>query len=149
MTEVEKTTMDKIYSLQLPTENFDINFQLLLSTIVSLHSANILSQLRRTVAIGPSIIMMMSLRFDLMKFFTAFTLPIVAFVAVAMFNTSDFTVDSIDPWNIFLQLFSAFTGEQDFGSFNKYIGQSFLVIFILIYFILLLNLLIAMFSNTY
>lgn len=35
------------------------------------------------------------------------------------------------------------------GQFQKYAGQTYLVLFILIYFILLLNLLIAMFSNTY
>jgi hypothetical protein len=93
--------------------------------------------------------MMLSLRNDLMKFFTAFTLPLGLFVAVGFFNTTEFTSDSLDPWNFFIQLFSAFTGQQDMEQFQQYAGQTYLVLFILIYFVLLLNLLIAMFSNTY
>jgi hypothetical protein len=46
-------------------------------------------------------------------------------------------------------MFAAFNGEQDFGAFAPGVGQSFLILFILVNFILLLNLLIAMFSNTY
>ena len=55
--------------------------------------------------------MMMSLRFDLVRFFTAFSLPIIGFLAVGMFNSADFTHDNVDTWNMFIQLFSAFTGE--------------------------------------
>jgi len=150
LTEENRAIMDKIYGLNLPDVNVSIfNFQLLMSFIVIMHSINILSQLRRTITIGPSIIMMMSLRFDLMKFFTAFTLPLIAFVIITLFNSSEFTANNLEPFDILLQLFSAFTGEQQFGEFNKYFGQSYLVIFILVYFILLLNLMIAMFSNTY
>ena len=149
LSDQDKMNMDKIWSLQLPQTNNFVDFKMLITLIVCMHSVNILSQLRRTLMIGPSIIMMISLRFDMVKFFTAFTLPIVAFLAVGLFNSDEFTVNGLDTFNIFIQLFAAFTGEQDFGSFQKYAGQTYLTIFILIYFVLLLNLLIAMFSNTY
>jgi hypothetical protein len=142
--------MDKVYNLNLPQgEGKIFNFQFLMSFIVIMHCVNVLSNLRRTISIGASIIMMMSLRFDLIKFFTAFTLPLIAFVVITLFNSAEFTAQTLNAFDIFLQLFSAFTGEQQFGEFNKYFGQSYIVIFIMVYFILLLNLLIAMFSNTY
>ena len=46
--------------------------------------------------------MMISLRFDMIKFFTAFTLPIVAFLAVGLFNSDEFTVKGLDTFNIFI-----------------------------------------------
>jgi len=61
--------------------------------------------------------MMLSLRNDLLKFFTAFTLPLGLFVAVGYFNTTEFTAESLDPWNFFIQLFSAFVGQQDMDQF--------------------------------
>lgn len=120
-----------------------------MTLIICIHSINILSQLRRTETVGPSIIMMVALRFDLMRFLTAFTLPLIATVFVGIFNSEEFTHELLDGFSLFTQLFSAFTGEQDFGSFKKFSGQTYLVLFILVYFVLLLNLLIAMFSNTY
>ena len=105
--------------------------------------------LRRTDNVGPSIIMMVALRFDLLKFFIAFGLPLVCILMIGVFNSRDFTYDNLDAWGLFIQLFSAFTGEQEFSLFKEYAGQIYLVLFILMYFVMLLNLLIAMFSNTY
>jgi len=68
---------------------------------------------------------------------------------IGVFNSGEFTVDKLDAWNMLLSLFSAFTGEQDFSVFEKHTGQTYLSLFIIVYFVLLLNLLIAMFSNTY
>lgn len=126
-----------------------VPFQLVISVIVCLFSLNFLSMLRRTENVGPSIIMMLALRIDLFRFFLAFALPLVALLLIGVFNTQEFTEDGLDAWGLFMQLFSAFTGEQDFGSFQKYAGQTYLSLFIMTYFVLLLNLLIAMFSNTY
>lgn len=148
LSDEEKNVMDLIFTL-LESADFVITFQLIMSVIVIQHCINILSMLRRTENIGPSIIMMVALRKDLIKFFIAFSLPIVAILMIGVFNSADLTHDSLNAWDIFIHLFSAFTGEQDFGQFKKYAGQTYLVIFILIYFVLLLNLLIAMFSNTY
>jgi len=67
--------------------------------------------LRRTENIGPSIIMMIALRGDLIKFFTAFCLPIVAFLMIGTFNSKEFTSEGLDAWNFLIELFSAFTGE--------------------------------------
>lgn len=120
-----------------------------MSVIVCKHCLNIISVLRRTEKVGPSIIMMLALRIDLSKFAKAFSLPLLTILLVGMLNSRDFTAESLNIWDIFIQLFSAFTGEQDFGSFEKYAGQTYLVVFIMLYFVLLLNLLIAMFSNTY
>jgi hypothetical protein len=67
--------------------------------------------LRRTENIGPSIIMMIALRIDLIKFFSAFCLPIVAFLMIGTYNSKEFTKESLDAWNMLIELFSAFTGE--------------------------------------
>jgi len=68
--------------------------------------------LRRTENIGPSIIMMVALRRDLAKFFFAFSLPLIASLMIGAFNTAGFTQNSLNAWNVLIQLFSAFTGEQ-------------------------------------
>jgi len=68
--------------------------------------------LRRTESIGPSIIMMVALRKDLIKFFMAFSLPLIASLMIGAFNTEEFSTESINAWNVLIQLFSAFTGEQ-------------------------------------
>ena len=93
--------------------------------------------------------MMLTLRQDLIKFTLAFILPLIAFILIGMLNSSEFTVDSLNVIDIGLNLFSAFTGEQDFGAFTVYSGQIYLVLFIMAFFLLLLNLLIAMFTNTF
>ena len=67
--------------------------------------------LRRTESVGPSIIMMVALRVDLFKFVVAFILPIVVFLLIAVFNSGEFTHDELHGWDLFIHLFSAFTGE--------------------------------------
>jgi hypothetical protein len=71
------------------------------------------------------------------------------FVLIGFYMNKKFTTDELSLWGVTQAMFSAFNGEQDFGAFEEWQGQTFLILFILINFILLLNLLIAMFSNTY
>jgi len=73
-----------------------------MSMIVVNYCINILSMLRRTENIGPSIIMMVALRYDLAKFFIAFSLPIVAILMVGVFNSAEITYDNLNAWNIFI-----------------------------------------------
>jgi hypothetical protein len=101
LTAADALAMDRVWDFQLSHDTY-LTFQVITSVIVCLHAFNILSQLRRTITIGPSIIMMLSLKNDLFKFFTAFTLPIALFVAIGFFNTTEFTTDSLDPWNFFI-----------------------------------------------
>jgi hypothetical protein len=113
--------MDKVFSYQTHSDSV-LTFQLLMSFIVSKHCLNIISVLRRTEKVGPSIIMMLALRIDLSKFTKAFLLPLITILLVGMLNAADFTTENLSVWEIFTQLFSAFTGEQDFSSFKKYAG---------------------------
>lgn len=74
----------------------------MVSLIVCLHCINILSMLRRTDNVGPSIIMMVALRFDLVKFFIAFGLPLVCILMIGVFNSKDFTYGNLDAWDLFI-----------------------------------------------
>ena len=121
LTDDQAFTMDKVFSYQTHSDSV-LTFQLLMSFIVSKHCLNIISVLRRTEKVGPSIIMMLALRIDLSKFTKAFLLPLITILLVGMLNAADFTTENLSVWEIFTQLFSAFTGEQDFSSFKKYAG---------------------------
>ena len=86
--------LDFVYSLIAFNPNI-VSFQIILSAIVIQHCINILSMLRRTSAVGPSIIMMVSLKADLAKFFSAFSLPLVAFVLIGYYMNEKFTEDNL------------------------------------------------------
>ena len=75
-----------------------------MSVIVIWHSINILKMLRRTERLGPTITMMVALRLDLLKFFKAFFLPLIAIFVVGMFNAHHFTGDMAE-FDLFLHLF--------------------------------------------
>ena len=68
-----------------------MSFKVTLSIIVVWHSVNILNMLQRTENIGPTIIMMSALRYDLLKFFKAFSLPLVGILVIGLFNNREFT----------------------------------------------------------
>ena len=97
----QRTKMDLIYTLQSAPGQV-ISFQLVISLIVCLHCVNILSMLRRTENVGPSIIMMVELRLDLLKFLIAFGLPLVCILMIGVFNSKDFTYDNLDAWGLFI-----------------------------------------------
>ena len=78
----------------------------------------------------------------------AFSLPFVMFLVVGTFNSTDLT-NNLNAWTLFLQLFASLAGNNDFTQFTTYQGQLYLIIYVFVYFILLQNFLVAMFSNTY
>ena len=121
LTEDQKNVLDFAYSLTAVNPNV-IHFSYIITTIVVQNSLNILSMLRRTSALGPSIIMMVSLRTDLSKFFTAFLIPLVMFVLVGYYMNKSFTEDELNLWGVTQAMFSAFNGEQDFGAFQAWQG---------------------------
>lgn len=116
LTSDQKNVLDFAYSLTAVNPNV-IHFSYIITVIVAQNSLNILSMLRRTSALGPSIIMMVSLRTDLSKFFTAFLIPLIMFVLIGYYMNKSFTVDELNLWGVIQAMFSAFNGEQDFGQF--------------------------------
>lgn len=46
--------------------------------------------------------MMVALRFDLVKFFIAFGLPLVCILMIGVFNSKDFTYGNLDAWDLFI-----------------------------------------------
>ena len=60
-----------------------------------------ISLLKRTESIGPSIVMIQALRIDLIRFLMAFSLPFLMFLIVGTFNSVDLT-NGLDAWTLFL-----------------------------------------------
>ena len=90
--------------------------------------------------------MLMEMITEMMKFFLTFGLIISLFYFVGRMLLQELKVENL---NIFLDLFDAMNGNQNFGEFTKPVGQVYIATFMYIFRVLFISLLAAMFINKY
>lgn len=86
---------------------------------------------------------------ELIRFFATFGLIIVSFLLVGRMLGSELKYENATFWEVFMDLFNAFNGNQNFADFKMPIGQSYIAVFMYIFKVLLMSLLAAMFINKY
>ena len=124
--------------------------------IVSLQWWRVFFILQASRVFGPLIEILMNLLKELVKFIVIYGLIFMVFVSAGswmFYNYSDFSSDN---WRGFLYLFSASLGNFDFSLFTqdqtyirKEYGWIYLILFLIITSIVLINFLIAILSNKY
>mmetsp|Transcript_12107 Transcript_12107/g.18714 ORF Transcript_12107/g.18714 Transcript_12107/m.18714 type:complete len:214 (-) Transcript_12107:268-909(-) len=102
--------------------------------------------LQRTLNLGNLIMMMQEMVVAMMKFFATFSLIILIFLQVGRLCLHEIKNDK---FYIFIDLFDAINGNQDFDDFTKPVGQVYIAGFMYIFRVLFISLLGAMFINKY
>ena len=79
----------------------------------------------------------------IVKFFSTFGLVIIIFVIVGRFIASSIKISDASIGDIILDLFDAFSGNQNFDAFNP-IGKTYIAVFMYMFKCMFLSLLCAM-----
>lgn len=134
--------------------NWD-NIPFLISLICGFTWLLLLASLTNTQTFGPRIAMIVRMITDIVQFLFIYILQLMAFALVgsmAFVQVQEFN----GFYKTILYLFDASFGTYDLAIFDsyerpvmRYIGQAFMIIFLFINLILLLNMVIAMMSDTY
>jgi len=86
---------------------------------------------------------------ELIRFFATFGLAIGLVLVVGNLIGSDLKEGNTSVYFLFLDLFNAFNGNQEFIDFKLPIGKIYIGTFMYIFRVLLMSLLAAMFINKY
>lgn len=140
--------IDKMFTMRYPREG-ELNFKLIASTIIIQSSMISVIMLQRTQYLGELIMMLDQMKNELIRFFATFGLIIVSFLLVGRMLGSELKYENATFWEVFMDLFNAFNGNQNFADFKMPIGQSYIAVFMYIFKVLLMSLLAAMFINKY
>jgi hypothetical protein len=132
----------------------EFHFDWLLAATAFLFWVRLIFMLQLTSVFGPLIRTMMAMMQDLITFFLLFTLQLIAFACVGIL-----AFGMLKPyetlWDAFIMFFATAMGDFDFdmyeemGPTKKYYGIGFHVVVILCNLLLMLNLVIAIMSDTY
>ena len=132
----------------------EFHFDWLLAATAFLFWIRLIFMLQLTTVFGPLIRITMAMMKDLITFFLLFTLQLIAFSCVGIL-----AFGMLKPyetlWDAFIMFFSTAMGEfdlemyEEMGPTKKYYGIVFHVIVILCNLLLMLNLVIAIMSDTY
>ena len=144
----ESYVIDKMFTMRYPREG-ELNFKLIASTIIIQSSMISVIMLQRTQYLGELIMMLDQMKNELIRFFATFGLIIVSFLLVGRMLGSELKYENATFWEVFMDLFNAFNGNQNFADFKMPIGQSYIAVFMYIFKVLLMSLLAAMFINKY
>jgi hypothetical protein len=145
-----KTIIDR----QSTDSEFDL--ELAVAVLTSIQYARMIFALQMSRIFGPMVKILGNMLIDLMTFIFMYLLVFLIFTCASqlLFSKVDGYSDLVS-WAI--TLFSASLGDFDYGVFetaglstkNKYMGEIFLTVYLIISTITLLNFLIAILSNTY
>lgn len=144
----DQYVIDKMFTMRYPREG-ELNFKLIASTIIIQSSMISVIMLQRTQYLGELIMMLDQMKNELIRFFATFGLIIVSFLLVGRMLGSELKYENATFWEVFMDLFNAFNGNQNFADFKMPIGQSYIAVFMYIFKVLLMSLLAAMFINKY
>lgn len=140
--------MDKIFTIINPTGS-DFNFKYIISIIIIQLSTLTIIIMQRIQYLGDLIMMLDHIKNELIRFFATFGLMIGLFLLVGKLLNEQLKYESASFFQVFLDLFNAFNGNQDFNSFIAPTGQIYIGLFMYVFEVLLMSLLAAMFINKY
>mmetsp|Transcript_30418 Transcript_30418/g.46594 ORF Transcript_30418/g.46594 Transcript_30418/m.46594 type:complete len:246 (-) Transcript_30418:419-1156(-) len=138
-------TIDKIFTMRYPLEG-QISFKLVISCIVVQCTMISVLMLQRTRFLGELIMMLQEMLSEMIKFFLTFGLIIAVFLMIGRLLLYELKKDK---FYIFIDLFDAINGNQNFDDFTKPVGQVYIASFMYIFRVLFISLLAAMFINKY
>jgi len=140
--------VDHMYTMRNPRQG-ELDFRLIISIIIIQSAGISIMMLQRTQYLGELIMMLTMMQAELVKFFSTFGLIILIFVFIGRFLSTELKFESATFYEIILDLFNAFNGNQDFEVFKMPVGQSYIAIFMYLFKVLFMSLLAAMFINKY
>ena len=148
MTAAEVYAADKIFTLT-NTVAGELNFKYILSLLIIQLCVISINMLQRTQYLGELIMMLDQMGNELVRFFSTFGLIVGLFLLIGRMLSEELKFERASFWQAFLDLFTAFNGNQDFSVFTTPAGQVYIGLFMFLFKVLLLSLLAAMFINRY
>ena len=143
-------SMDKIYELKASILTGSvINFQFIMSLFIIQLIVLTILMLERNKYTSEMIIMLKEIFKELMMFFATFGLFIVIFWVVGRFLGYEIKKKGATFWTVFVSLFNTFVGKPDFTIYTFPVGSIYILLFLVIFKVLLLSLLVAMYINKY
>jgi len=138
-------TINRIFTMRYPLEN-QVSFKFIISVIVIQCTMISVLMLQRTRFLGELIMMLGEMFMEMVRFFVTFSLIIGLFVLIGRMLLHEVKKDK---FYIFIDLFDAINGNQNFDNFTKPVGQVYIASFMYIFRVLFISLLAAMFINKY
>lgn len=107
--------------------------------------------LERTKSLGEAIMMLRVIINEMVRFFSTFGIIIVIYLVIGQLLGRYVAIDVEESsyWNNFHNLFNAMNGSPEFTIFTNPDGQFYILSFLMIFRIMLLSLLVAMYINKY
>lgn len=115
--------VDHMFTMRNPREKEgELDFKLIISIIIIQAVFICIMMLQRTEYLGELIMMLSQMNAELLKFFLTFGMIILLFVFVGRFLSAEIKYETSTFYEIILDLFTAFIGNQDFSEFTTPIG---------------------------
>jgi len=118
ITGADTDTINKIFTMRYPLDN-QISFKFIISVIVIQCTMISILMLQRTRFLGELIMMLGEMVIEMIKFFVTFFLIIGLFLLIGRMLLHEVKKDK---FYIFIDLFDAINGNQNFDDFTKPIG---------------------------
>ncbi len=108
----------------------------------------LINSIRITRLLGPLVKIIARMLYDIFVFFILFSLMLIFFACFGQIEFVEFPEYS-SLWNAIVTLYAAALGDFQFSTLSSVRGDLFLMVYLLVNLVLMLNLLIAILSNTY
>ena len=137
-------------------ENVNFKFQYLFSIQITCLISRIALIIQYNATIGPLLKIVQKMASDFLNFLIIYVVLLIMFVCIGNLNFLFYCEDLSTPFDSFITMVDGSMGNYDFGIFEgiddeliRNTGKVYLLISIVIFTILILNLIIAILSNTY
>jgi hypothetical protein len=122
---VDEEIVNFMYGL-ISQQGVDISLQLQLSIHVFLYTVILINMLKRSPQLGQLILMITEMVDELQRYLGTIFLILIAFILVGRINQREFMVISTSIYQIAMDVFDAYVGNQNYTSYTYPKGKTYL-----------------------